>query len=224
MLASLGRYEEALAQFQRALSVQPDRALAHYNLGAALGALNRHDEAAAHYKKALAERPDYPAALNNLGNSLHALLRPAESLEAFERLLLLDPGHAPAHFGAGNALQILGRVDEARQAFERAAALAPGVALFHHALVETKRLREDDPQLAIMENLAQRIASLAEREQIELHFALAKAYDDVGRTERAFEHLQDASYLTLITCEGYNKDSNTYSFRRIIRAVLVEVK
>jgi tetratricopeptide (TPR) repeat protein len=195
LLASLGRHEEALAQFQLALSVQPDRALAHYNLGTALGALNRHEEAVAHYRKALAERPDYPAALNNLGNSLHALVRPAESLEAFERLVALDPGHAPTHFGVGNALQVLGRVDEARQAFERAAALAPGVPLFHRALVETKRLREDDPQLAIMENLAQHITSLPESEQIELHFALAKANDDIGRTERAFEHLQDGNML-----------------------------
>ena len=195
LLTSLGRHEEALAQFQRALSVQPDHASAHYNLGAALGALNRHEEAVAHYRKALAERPDYPAALNNLGNSLHALLRPAESLEAFERLLLLDPGHAPAHFGAGNALQVLGRVAEARRAFERATALAPGVPLFHRALVETKRLREDDPQLAMMENLARRIASLPQNEQIELHFALAKAYDDIGRTERAFKHLQNGNIL-----------------------------
>jgi len=30
--------------------------------------------------------------------------------------------------------------------------------------------------------------------------------------------------LTLATCSGYNEESNTYSFRRLIRAVLVEVK
>jgi LPXTG-site transpeptidase (sortase) family protein len=43
-------------------------------------------------------------------------------------------------------------------------------------------------------------------------------------TAFAFEHLEDASYLTLITCSGYNEEKNTYSFRRLIRAVLVEVK
>jgi LPXTG-site transpeptidase (sortase) family protein len=43
-------------------------------------------------------------------------------------------------------------------------------------------------------------------------------------TAFAFEHLEDASYLTLVTCSGYNKESDTYSFRRIIRAVLVSVK
>jgi len=43
-------------------------------------------------------------------------------------------------------------------------------------------------------------------------------------TAFAFEHLEDASYLTLVTCSGYNEEKNTYSFRRIVRAVLVEVK
>lgn len=195
LLASLGRHEEALAQFQRALPLQPDRALAYYNLGTALGALDRHEEAVAHYKKALAERPNYPAALNNLGNSLHALFRPAESLEAFEKLLALNSRNASAHFGVGNALQVLGRVAEARQAFDRAVALAPGEPLFHYALVQTKRVREEDPQLVAMENLSRHIASLSESGQIELHFALAKAYDDIGRIEHAFEHLNDGNTL-----------------------------
>jgi LPXTG-site transpeptidase (sortase) family protein len=43
-------------------------------------------------------------------------------------------------------------------------------------------------------------------------------------TAFALEHLEDASYLTLVTCSGYNEERNTYSFRRLVRAVLVEVK
>jgi LPXTG-site transpeptidase (sortase) family protein len=43
-------------------------------------------------------------------------------------------------------------------------------------------------------------------------------------TAFAFEHLENASYLTLVTCSGYNEESNTYSFRRLVRAVLVEVE
>jgi hypothetical protein len=30
--------------------------------------------------------------------------------------------------------------------------------------------------------------------------------------------------LTLITCSGYNEEKNPNSFRRLVRAVLVEVK
>ncbi|MCI0552417.1 MAG: SBBP repeat-containing protein [Anaerolineae bacterium] len=40
----------------------------------------------------------------------------------------------------------------------------------------------------------------------------------------ALKHLEDRSYLTLITCQGYNPLSDSYLFRRIVRAVLVDVQ
>lgn len=40
-------------------------------------------------------------------------------------------------------------------------------------------------------------------------------------TNYAFESKQDASYLTLITCQGYNPLNESYLFRRVVRAVLV---
>ncbi|MBN8654526.1 MAG: sortase, partial [Anaerolineae bacterium] len=43
-------------------------------------------------------------------------------------------------------------------------------------------------------------------------------------TSFAFEHLEDQSYLTLITCQVYLPKSDTYLYRRVIRAVLVEVE
>ena len=43
-------------------------------------------------------------------------------------------------------------------------------------------------------------------------------------TDFALEHLEDYSYLTLITCQGYNPLNDSYLFRRIIRAILVDVQ
>jgi LPXTG-site transpeptidase (sortase) family protein len=43
-------------------------------------------------------------------------------------------------------------------------------------------------------------------------------------TAFAFEDLEDKSYLTLITCQGYNSLNDTYLFRRVVRAVLVSVE
>ena len=195
LLSELGRHEQAASWFEQVLSLQPKDASAESRFGMALAALNRHEEAVKHYRNALGEQPSFPAALNNLGNSLNELTRPAEALEAFEKLLVLDPDNAWAHLGAGDAHRILGRLDDARRFYERAVALAPGVAAFHRTLVEAKRIREDDPQLAVMEDLTQRIASLTENEQVELHFALAKAYDDIGRHQPAFEHLHSGNVL-----------------------------
>jgi LPXTG-site transpeptidase (sortase) family protein len=43
-------------------------------------------------------------------------------------------------------------------------------------------------------------------------------------TAYAFEHLSGNSYLTLITCQGYNFLNDSYMFRRVVRAVLVSVE
>ena len=43
-------------------------------------------------------------------------------------------------------------------------------------------------------------------------------------TSFAYQHLEGSSYLTLITCQGYDEKSDIYRFRRILRAVLVDVQ
>jgi sortase (surface protein transpeptidase) len=43
-------------------------------------------------------------------------------------------------------------------------------------------------------------------------------------TNFAFESKQDASYLTLITCQGFNPLNETYLFRRVVRAVLISAE
>lgn len=55
---TLGRYEEALAAYDKALEIKPDFHLAWYNRGNALGSLERYEEALISYDKALEFNPD----------------------------------------------------------------------------------------------------------------------------------------------------------------------
>lgn len=43
-------------------------------------------------------------------------------------------------------------------------------------------------------------------------------------TSYAFQSMQDHAYLTLITCQGYNPITESYLFRRVVRAVLISVE
>ena len=45
-----------------------------------------------------------------------------------------------------------------------------------------------------------------------------------GSTSYALGHLEGHSYLTLITCQGYNFFDGSYMFRRVVRVVLVKVE
>ena len=76
------------------------------------------------------------------------------------------------------------------------------------------------------------IKNLKYKDNIIVHLYGAKYIFEVQSTRLArpastgfaLEHLGDQSYLTLITCQGYNPLSNSYLFRRIVRAVLVDVQ
>lgn len=74
------------------------------------------------------------------------------------------------------------------------------------------------------------LRGLSYGDQIVLH-AFGQRYVYAVRTStvvspqdaRAITRHEDRSWLTLITCQGYNADTNQYAYRRIVRAVLIEV-
>jgi tetratricopeptide (TPR) repeat protein len=151
------------------------------------------EEAAQAFKSALAHRPDDKTALLGLGDALSVLGHIDEARRVFERLLARDP--AAAHFGLGALAKQRGRFDEARAFYERAVALAPDNAAYHRALAESARFSEGDPRLAVLEQLARDEAKLADKQKVELHFALFKAYDDLQRYAEAFAHLRQGNAI-----------------------------
>jgi hypothetical protein len=89
----------------------------------------------------------------------------------------------------------LGRLTEAREAAERAVALAPREPLHFRQLGEVRKYVAGDSCLTALEALSNDEAALGIRKQIDLHFALAKAYADIGRTEDEFRRLLSGNRL-----------------------------
>ena len=89
----------------------------------------------------------------------------------------------------------LGRIDEAKVAIETAITLAPLRTRPYYHLALFKHMTPDEPHLRAMEKLAQNMSSLDADEQIDLNFALAKAYADIGDHKRSFARLADGAAL-----------------------------
>jgi Tfp pilus assembly protein PilF len=81
------RADEAIAQFQKTLEIQPDYAEAHYNLGTVLLQQRRMDEAIAHLLKALEIKPDNASAHKNLGIAFFQQGRLDEAVAHFKKSL-----------------------------------------------------------------------------------------------------------------------------------------
>ena len=96
-LHALGRHDEALDSFGRAIALNPDYSEAHNNRGNALLDLNRPAEALADYERAVANKP-LAFALVNRGSALRYLGHHAEALASFDEAIALDPDLAEAHW------------------------------------------------------------------------------------------------------------------------------
>ena len=84
-LAKLGRYEEAIKCFEKAIELKPDFAEAYYNKGASLGMLKRLDEALKCFEKAIELKPDFARAHYSKGISLKTQGKHKKAEECFEQ-------------------------------------------------------------------------------------------------------------------------------------------
>jgi tetratricopeptide (TPR) repeat protein len=183
------RNAEAIACFRKALNLKPAFAEASNKLGCALAMAGRNSEAVTHYQKALTIRPDFAEAHVNLGNALSDLNRIEDAVECYANALEYKPDFAEAYNRLGSAWQTLGRLPDSLKAFERAVSIAPRRANYYHHLVRAKEITPGDLHFEAMENLARDVASLADQEQMALHFALGAAYAGAAKHEQAFRHL-----------------------------------
>lgn len=190
VLCDLGKRAEAERALRHALMLRPHFLEAHLNLSTVLKQQGRLDEAEMASRRALAINPDHAEAHCSLAGVLVTRDRLHDAETVYRRAIALKPDMPEAHYNLGVALKFLGRLDEARLAIERAVQLAPRKTIYLHSLSEFKRFAADDPHLAAMEDLLSDADALAPEQQISLHFALAKAYGDLGRHDDGFQHLR----------------------------------
>ena len=225
-LRDLERLEEAENLLDASLSLAPDngRTLTHV----ALVRLdqNRIEEAHDAARRAVALLPHDPETLNAMGLSLQELGRVEEALEFYRRALACKPDFAGALNNIGNVLKQEGRLEEAHDAYARSIAIDPRQAEVYVNLADTRKVKSGDAWLAGMEGLACEIESLRATARMRLHFALAKAHDDLGAYDVAAHHMREANALKR-TQIVYDEAASLKLFDRIretFDAKLIEAK
>jgi tetratricopeptide (TPR) repeat protein len=133
-VALSGQGKASLQAVASAARYMPDDAVAHLNLGNALGRLGRMDEAQSSFARALEIRPEFAEAHSNLGDLQLEIGRPDDAAASCLRALELRPEFAEAHQNLGKALVRLGRIDEAVESCRRALTLRPEFAEAHNTL------------------------------------------------------------------------------------------
>jgi len=139
-----GDEQRAVDHFQKAVSIDPEFADAHNNLGAAYAALGQLEPATEQFQKAIDLVPDHSLALSNLGIVLCRLEHYPEAEQVARRALRLDSGLLKMRYIlAVSLIARHGDNTEALENLERAAAEVPNAHLLAADILSQAGRRDD---------------------------------------------------------------------------------
>ena len=143
MLQARGALDEAVEQFQAAVTIRPNDAIANNALGGGILAKGDVSGAVSRINAALATQPDYFDAHYNLGNALAAQGDFKAAAEQFSEAAKINPNDANAQANLGTALVQLGQLSEAKSHYEAALRIDPTNQLARDNLQELERLTKE---------------------------------------------------------------------------------
>ncbi len=188
LLASQGKFDEAIEHCSEALRINPTHAWIQGALANALAAQGRLDEAISHFSEAVTFKPDFAEAHNDLGLALKKQGRVEEAISHFLEAVKIKPDFAEAQLNLGLALAEQGRVGDAVEHFYEAVRADPELGDAHYNL---------GLALAFQGRRDEAISYLSQAVKIkptfaEAHLNLGALLASQGRLEEAIGHFQEA--------------------------------
>lgn len=176
-----------------AIAHHPGDARAHAALTSFLCDAGRVDEALAHIAHETGRHPSKLWPLSIKAGILSSARRAAEALDVHRLLVAMAPDVPLLWANFGGDLAAVGDVDEAAAAFRAAVERAPDYGTAWLGLANLPGAPLDDADLAAMEKGA--ALSRDPYQQIQLLFALGRAYGARGAFDRSFAKFREANML-----------------------------
>jgi tetratricopeptide (TPR) repeat protein len=182
----------ALGCIDRALSLEPHDAPLLIHRAQCLLALGRLPEACDAAAAAQRKAPPDPVLYDALGSLFSRANDQQRALSAYDRAVTFAPDNPHFIFNRATVYRFLGRLAEAEADYDRVIALKPADYEAYANRSELRTQSVDANHLGELEALmAQGIADW--RGDVQLRYALAKEYEDVGEYAKSFQHLRQGA-------------------------------
>jgi len=197
-LTEKGQIDAAIAEWKRALALDPDDARARNNLGAIFLKQGRLPEATAEFRKALSAKPDLAEARSNLALILLQSGEFAEAGRLFQDILAADPTSMEALVNLGGVYLMQGDFAAAVRTLREARRLEPdrqpvlGNLAWLLATCPDATVRNGAEAVT----LAERAAELTHRADPVILDTLGAAYAEAGRFADAISTAEQAIALS----------------------------
>ncbi|MEZ0224836.1 MAG: sulfotransferase [Alphaproteobacteria bacterium] len=213
-LLALDQIPQAMISFATALQLRADYAEAFIGIARGRREEQQLEIAEAAARRALEINPDMAEGWSVLGSVYTSQGMNEKARQAFDKALELDADNMGAKMGIGNLMLESGNLKEAEAIFRTAADTGKDHIGALFSLIQAKKVKPGDKELAALEEEGRNIAKLPESKATYIHFALGKAYDDLGEADKAFPHFIEGCRMKRKRLH-YDANAKEQSFARV---------
>ena len=124
-LEKQGSLNQAISNFDKAISINPRFFLAYNNLGNVMKNLGKFEQSLYQYEQAIKIKPDYFEAYYNLASLYRYFYKYNEAIENYRKAIKIKPNYTEAYNNLGHALNSIGNFDEALECYKKAIKIKP---------------------------------------------------------------------------------------------------
>ena len=183
-----------LRHIERALTFAPANPRFLIHRAQCLLALGRPREACRSAAAARRCASAEPALLDAIGTVFSQANDHRQALAAYNQAISLSPDNPLFLFNRAAVCRYLGKLDDAEQDYDRVIALRPDDYEAYKNRADLRTQTRDNNHIATLEALLAK-GSTVWAGEVELRYALAKEYEDIGEYARSFQHLRSGSRL-----------------------------
>lgn len=129
-----GKFDEAIAEFQKAATANPANASIHFNMGVAYERKDQISEARGQFEEATKLNPTFGEAFLALGNTYMREKKFDQAVPSLTKASELLPTNYNAAYNLGACLSNTGKWAEAESAFRKAVQASPNEPVAHYQL------------------------------------------------------------------------------------------
>ncbi|MDJ0555554.1 MAG: tetratricopeptide repeat protein [Microcoleaceae cyanobacterium MO_207.B10] len=192
-LQAMGKLQEALDWYKKALEIQPDFVEVYANLGTIFAQQRQWEQAISYYRKAISVKPDFAGAYRNLAKIYTQINQPLAAAECLYQALKIEPGKATAEesLSLANSLSENGKLEEAIACYKRAIQLKPQLVEASYKLAEIL-IQKGDSEAAVA--CYQKVIS-THPNSVTAYQKLGDTLSEQGQIESALQNYQKAQQL-----------------------------
>ena len=186
-------YDISERLFMRVLEIDPTFSLAWDNLAKLFRVQNKLSKSIPAFENLIKLDPFNFEALVSLGTIYIKLSKYNQGINLYEKSLTIKPENPRVYLSLGHALKTIGQREKSEIAYHNAIKFYPFSGEAYWSLANLKTYKFSKKEISNMKLAINK--NIHPNEQIQMHFALAKALESNNQFEDSFNHYKEGNWL-----------------------------